>query len=226
MLKLPRKKKPAKTKQQIKSENEFSTHQKFLKKEQVLGFKKLLDENASESEIDNYLQKNIEIFTSVLHNYRTGHHGTIVLSQQSIRPKIKSKNQRGLIPDFLIGGDSSYGWEWYVLELKSSTQNIFTEKKDKVYFNSVINKGICQLLEYIDYCTENQTHLRDTFGLKNFREPNGILISGRESEFNNEHKKRLKGSWNRVNKGKLEIRSYDWILRNLDPFLELNEKSV
>ncbi len=222
MLKLPRKKIPAKTKEEVKFENVFETHQKFLKQDQVIGFKKLLDNNASETEIDKYLQNNIEIFTSVLHNYRTGHHGTIVLSQQSIRPKIKSKKQRGLIPDFLIGGDSSYGWEWYVIELKGTTQNIFTEKEDKVYFNSVINQGICQLLEYIDYCIENQAYLRDTFDLKNFREPSGILISGRELEFENEHKKRLKGAWNRVNKGKLEIRSYDWILRNLDPFLRLN----
>lgn len=222
MINLPRKKTPAKTMAEVKADNSFGTHQKFLKKEQVEGFQKLLNQNATELEIDKYLQENIEIFTSVLHNYRTGHHGSVVLSQQNIRPKIKSKNQRGLIPDFLVGGDSSYGWEWYVIELKGTTQSIFTEKENKVYFNAEINKGICQLLEYIDYCTENQSHLRDTFGLKNFREPNGILISGRESEFENEHKRRLKGAWNRINKGKLEIRSYYWILRNLNPFLELN----
>ena len=219
---LPRKRIPAKTKKEIKVENPLKTHQKFLKKGQVEGFEKLLKKGASETLIDEYLRENPEIFTSVLHNYRTGHHGSIVISQQNIRPKIKTTNQKGLIPDFLIGGDSSEGWSWFVIELKGTTQKVFTKKRNEVYFNSEINKGIFQLLEYIDYCSENQANLRDTFQLENFREPNGILISGRENEFEDEHKKRMKGAWNRINKGKLEIRTYDWILRNLNPMLGLN----
>ncbi len=67
-----------------------------------------------------------------------------------------------------------------------------------------MNKGVCQLLGDIDFCNENQDYLRHSFGLTNFREPNGILIAGRESEFNNDSdKKKMKGAWNRVSNGEL-----------------------
>ena len=211
-----------KTEAELKEETSYGTHQRFLTKKQAKGFEKLLNRNASETEIDNYLTKNPVIFTSALHNFRTGHHGTIVIPKQSIRPKIKTTQQRGLIPDFIIGGDSSSGWEWWVVELKGTQQNTFTKKDNDIYFNSEINKGICQLLEYIDFCNENQANLRDNFNLENFREPGGILISGREDEFSDEGKRRMKSAWNRATHGKLEIRTYDWILRNLNHMLELN----
>jgi len=42
------------------------------------------------------------------------------------------------------------------------------------------NKGVNQLVEYIDYCSKYQGKLRDEFKFKDFREPNGILILGTE----------------------------------------------
>ena len=222
-MKLPFRKKKSKIYNEVIFKYPLKADQKFLKKEQVNGFGKLLNKNSSETEIDNYLKNNPEIFTSLLHNYRIGHDDTLIIPQQTIRPKIKSINQKGLIPDYLIGGNNSNGWEWWVIELKGSQQNIFTKKNNEIYLSPEINKGICQLLSYVDFCNENQANLRDSFKLTNFREPNGILIAGRESELDNDSdKKKMKGAWNRVSNRKLEIRTYDWILRNLNHMLKLN----
>jgi len=73
---------------------------------------------------------------------------------------------------------------------------------------------VFQLLEYIDCCTEAQSYLRDQLRLTDFREPRGFLIMGRDREFeDNEHRQRMKAAWNRAVGGKLEIRSYDSLLR-------------
>ena len=60
------------------------------------------------------------------------------------------------------------------------------------------NKAILQLLTYLDFCTEHQAVLRDAFKLNNFREPRGILLIGRQREFDgSEERQRMKRIWNR-----------------------------
>lgn len=204
------------TKDELKSENEFSTHEIFITKDQIDEFDNLLAKGAGEKTIDEFLTANPEIFTSALHTYRTGHHRAIIIPKQEIKPRIKITDEKGLIPDFIIGGKNSDGWNWWVIELKGTTQTIFSESSNEIYFNTEINKGICQLLEYIDFCSENQSNLRDVFKLENFREPNGLIIAGRERELNDNIKKqKLKAAWNRINLGKLEIRTYDFLQQNL-----------
>lgn len=69
-------------------------------------------------------------------------------------------------------------------------------------------------MEYIDYASEKQSKLLEDFGLKNFREPKGLIIIGIEVEIiNDSRKQKLKSAWNRLNKGNLEIRTYDFLLR-------------
>jgi len=58
-------------------------------------------------------------------------------------------------------------------------------------------------------------------GLPDFREPNGLIIMGTEDEFKNIRKKKLKAAWNRLLPKRLEIRTYNWLLRQFQE----NDKS-
>lgn len=183
-------------------------------KKQIRELKELIDGNVSETEIHNYLERNRELFAFALYAFQTGHHATYVISKQNIKPHIKTDNSKGMIPDFLVGGENSDGITWWVIELKGVSDKVFTSDGEHVYFNSVTNKGVFQLLEYIDFCNENQSMLREVFGLKDFREPNALILIGNEEEFSDVRKKKMKAAWNRLNPKKLEIRTYSWLLRN------------
>lgn len=224
-MELPKEPTKPKTELEILAENPLATHETFLKKEQIEGFEKLLERNAGEKALDEFLTKNPAIFCAALNNFRTGHHGAIVIPKENIRASIKATPEKGLIPDFLIGGDSSNGWEWWVVELKGSDQSIFVQNTSETYFSTETNRGICQLLEYIDFCAEYQGILRDLYKLENFREPNGLLIVGREAEIKADPtKQRLKAAWNRLHREKLEIRTFDFIGRVLRPMYEIQSK--
>lgn len=224
-IELPIRRASPKTIEETKADNPFATHEMYLKDEQVNTFEELIKANSEETAIDRFLRDNPEIFTAALHNHRTGHHATCIIPKQSIRPHIQENGQRGLIPDFIVGGKSSDGWEWWVVEIKGANQTLFTQTKNETYFSSEINKGICQLLEYIDFCSEYQEVLRSVFRLQDFREPKGLLIAGREGEVtDNESKQKLKAAWNRVTKEKLEIRTYDWLTRSLRALLSYYKK--
>jgi hypothetical protein len=203
---------------------EALTHEIMITKNEVDSFEELIKNNSAEKIIDGFLVGHPSIFTIALDAYSTGHHGSWVFPKQMIRPRIREI--RGLIPDFLIGGKSSDGFSWWVVEVKGANETIFAiNNKDEIYFSGETNKGLCQLLEYVDFCSESQSNLRDSFKLQHFREPNGILLIGRDIELEDDKRKQnIKASWNRATNGKLEIRTYDWILRSLRPTFErLNE---
>ena len=130
---------------------------------------------------------------------------------------MRFNNQRGLIPDFIVGGKNSDGFQWWVIEIKSANQNLLRKNKnDEIYFTSEGNKGVSQLIEYIDYCRMYQSYLREIFKLKDFREPSGFLLIGTEHEFeNDEIKQSFKSAWNRLTKPNLEIRTYNSMTRKL-----------
>lgn len=206
------------TYEEIKKENPFSTHESFITEKQINDFEKLLSKDVNEKVMDSFLSKNSEIFTSVLHDRRTGNHIAIVIPKQILKSKISYLNEKGLIPDYIIGGKNSDGWEYWVVELKGPTQNLFSSTHSEIYFSPEINKGICQLLQYVDYCSEFQSHIRDCFKLQDFREPKGILIASREKEFSlSVSKQKLKAAFNKATHGSIEIRTYDLILRHLRP---------
>ena len=56
------------------------------------------------------------------------------------------------------------------------------------------NRGVLQLLEYIDVCAENQAYLRDQAGLKELREPKGLLLIGTQAELNDSRNRKTKSS--------------------------------
>lgn len=95
-----------------------------------------------------------------------------------------------------------------------------------LYFGSVANKAICQTIEYIDYCASAQAYLRDTLKLKDFREPKGFILIGREIEFSNDSRReKFKSAWNRFMGHKVEVRTYDSLLRWIVGVVEDREKS-
>lgn len=204
---------------------EFEYHDSFTTIEQFTAFDKIIRSNSGEKEIDDFITQNPEILTTILNHFRTGHNGGWVLPKLTLTPRIEHMYQKGMIPDFILGGNSSDGHEWWIVELKGANEEIvIIDKNERIRFADIVNKGICQLLEYIDFASEKQSNLRESFGLTNFREPNGLLIIGRENEFENNHRKqKLKSSWNRLNKGKLEIRTYDFLLREFRYALKRKE---
>ncbi len=188
---------------------EYYNYASEITRDQVNKLTELVESNSNETKIDSFLRENQTILTSPLDWGSTGHHGAWVLSQQTIRMNLTS-SKPGLIPDFIIGGRNSGGFSWWIVELKGANHKYFVEKGNHLKFSDQLNKGICQTLSYIDYCDEIQSFIRDQIGLNNFREPKGLILIGRSSEFEkNEQKRKLKSVWNRSYKSKLEIRTYD-----------------
>lgn len=192
---------------------EFHHSRREITHEQLTELGELVESRSGEKQIDRFIRDNPSVLTAALKFASTGHHGTWILSQQMIRPKLGTVKP-GLIPDFIIGGKSSDGFEWWVVELKGADAKLFTRKGGKLCPSHTLNKGICQLLTYIDYCDESQSILREQFRLTDFRQPNGLIIIGREEELDNDGQKRkLKSAWNKINATHLEIRTFDALLR-------------
>lgn len=205
-----------------KLSHEWPDSSKKIKKgtatqEQLKEFTYLIKNKASETDIHKFLEKNEVIFSFALKDFRTGHHGLWVYSKQEIRPKIKNRDIKGLIPDFIIGGENSNGHQWFVIELKGVNENIFkVDSSNNIGLSPIANNGLCQLIEYTDACCEIQSHLRDHFRMHDFREPKGILIIGSEDELKDKRKKKLKRALNNNFNKNFELRTYDWLLRNFE----------
>lgn len=193
-------------------------------KDQLDSLHKLIESSATEVELDTFLRNNLPVFACCLSFASTGHHGAWIIPQQYIRSPQKPI-LHGLKPDYIVGGQSSDGFFWYVVELKGANEQIFSTSEGRVYFSSSANKGVFQLLEYIDYCDEAQAYLRDTLRLKSIRRPRGLMLIGRELETQKDSNRvRLKAAWNRANRGTLEIRTYDALLRGIQRKITIGER--
>ncbi len=182
-----------------------------LTNEKVHYFKRLLDLNPTERIVDNFLNEHPELLIPIFSRYFSGNNGIWVFPQQVIRSCVRGI-QNGLIPNWIVCIENSDGLSWWILELKKPTQKIFSGAGRNWSFSSYVNKGISQLLRYIDFCTEHQSLLRDALKLKGFREPKGILIIGRFEEFREAiEKKKFKSIWNRLSPY-IQIRTYDFFI--------------
>jgi hypothetical protein len=193
---------------------EYRVAPKVMAELQQLALRELFDKNASETKVDSFLKKNPLFLANAMNFTSFGHHASYVIPQINIRPS--NPHQKGLKPDYVIGGKNSNGFEWYVIELKGVSDNLFVKrnKGKDIQLSATANKGICQLLRYIDFCAENQTNMRDSLKLANFREPKGFLIIGRENEFEDEDLQKMKRAFNYMFAGRIEIRTYDALLRS------------
>ena len=187
-------------------------HSSELTIERKEKLRKLLELNPNERQLDNFLN-DYPAFFIPLFTYYTSHHGIWVFPKQTIVPKVKGV-QNGLIPDWIICTETSDGYVWWIVELKSPKHRIFSGTGSNYGFSSYVTKGLSQLLRYIDFCTEHQSMLRDVLKLKYFREPRGILLIGRLSEYYESiRKKNLKSIWNRLSP-QIQIRTYEFLLFN------------
>lgn len=186
-----------------------------LKKETIDNLHRLIKKEAPETEIHIFLEENLQIFGYLLGAYNTANHGFTVYSKQEIIPHIKEKN-KGLIPDFIIGGENSDGWQWWIIEIKSPKDLIFSNTKSALHFSDIANKGICQLLEYVSISDKLQAHLRDHFGFKDFSNPKGILLIGTDDEFKNKQKQNIKKAFNDLMSKRFEIRTFSWLAREIE----------
>jgi len=189
-------------------ENFVSVHK--ITKKQFSKFNNLIEKGASETSIEKFLSSNKEVLALTAFLFTTGHHAAWIFPKQQIRPS--AQNGGGKIPDYILAGANSDGVSWYVLELKGANEKIFTKTGKNVYLSSIANKGICQLIQYIDISTKSQSYLRDELRFKNYREPKGILLIGTEDELDDSQSQSLKAAWNRLNKD-IQIISYSRLLQ-------------
>lgn len=188
---------------------EYDAHPSDAKAKHIKELIALIDANSSETVIDKYLAEHKELLTFIMSYYSTGHHRSWVIPKRTIKTKFYN-SEKGLIPDYILGGESTSGKEWFILELKGTNTKWFIEKQGEIYFSDTINKGIHQLIEYQHHCDKFQSKFRDEYKLTNFHAPKAILIAGRRSEFNgNERKKSVKKTWEKLLGNRLEIMTYD-----------------
>jgi hypothetical protein len=187
---------------------EFKTNPRFAKQKDIKQLIQLIEQNSSESKIDNYLAVHPELLAFIISHYSTGHHHTWVIPKKIIKTRF-GVLEKGLIPDYIVGGQSTSGREWFVIELKGANCKWFVEQRDLIYFTNTINKGIHQLIEYLDHCDTYQSKFRDEFMLDGFKKPKAILMAGRRLEFNTNRKKSIKKTWESLLGNRLEIVTYD-----------------
>ena len=192
---------------------------RFLLPREVVQLRRLVEANASETELDHFIRGEPNLLSSLLHFACTGHYGGMVYSQQTIRPSV-SGVQPGLVPDYLISGESSDGTSWWVLELKGPGEQIFSGRGRTLRLSDTANKGLLQIHQYIDFCTEHQSTLREALLLKNFSKPMGILLIGRESELLDPQRQQMKRSLG-GRTAPIQIRTWDSLLRSLEHKLAL-----
>jgi hypothetical protein len=197
-----------------------SQHEVTLR--QHTDLRRLVNAKASETEIECFLKENPQALALILGLFQTGHHASWVIPKQAIRARLGS-HKPGLIPDYLIAGANSDGVTWWVLELKGCEARAFSRSSSSHSLSPTANRGVVQLLEYIDVCSETQSNLRDQLGLKGFREPRGVLLIGTDDEYTETRRKKLKAAWNRY-MPKVQIRSYDALLREVETKLQHHSK--
>ena len=194
-------------------EREHYVREHDVKRDQFQAFKTLLAKPCGERQIERFLSSNKEAFVLLLSLFATGHHAAWVFPKIQLRPP--SDFPGGLIPDYVLAGANSSGVSWFIVELKSPNKRAFVKEGKRVFLSSDANKGICQLLNYIDLSSRSQSYLRDEIRLAGFREPTGVLLIGTEAESEDPDIKAFKGAWNRINP-KIQIRSFNAVLRQVE----------
>jgi len=193
---------------------------------QLEQFEFLLDKNSNETELHKFLRDNPSVLVNSLRVLRTGYDGAWVISQQLIRSSMGAI-QNGLIPDFIVGGCNPCCFSWFVLEFKGADQQMLSESNNYLYFSSTVNMAIGQVVEYIDYCASAQSFLRESLCLTYFMGVKGLIFVGRESEFSGDpRREKFKSAWNRIMGHKIEIITYDAILRYIRSEVEFKENRL
>lgn len=195
---------------------EYYVKPEQIEQSKIVVLSALLGPRATETLVDRHIQKYPALLGQCLNFTNYGHHGIWVVPQKLVDPGA-TPTRRGQRPDYLIGGKSSDGYQWMVVELKSPNAKLFSRAKDKrgtITLSKTANEGICQLLQYMSYCNTHQAYIRSHFKLTDLGTPRGILVIGRSAELEaDEQLRELRQSWNNSGSAPLTIRTYDAFLR-------------
>jgi hypothetical protein len=155
---------------------------------------------------------------------RVGHHGVWFTNKPQIRPPL-TNGKSGEIPDLLLAGRGSGGVEWFLVELKSPADTLFSKRSRT--FSTAANKGLNQLAEYLIYATKFQGSIREALEIREFANPRGILIIGTEEETSNDQElEQLKDFWCNKLQGAMIISSYTRILKRAQLQLERDRAAL
>jgi hypothetical protein len=155
-----------------KKENSTIWHDDVTQ-EQCAGLESLVNAKAGEQVIEKYFRDNKEVLELTVQMFPTGNHMSWIFPKKKIR-SASFDPTGGLIPDYLLAEANSGGVEWFMLELKGADKRAFAKSGKRVWLSADANKGVCQLLNYIDWASRDQAYLRDSLGLTGFREPKGV----------------------------------------------------
>lgn len=125
----------------------------------------------SEEAIQTFLTANPYLLQYVIPN--SGHHGTWAFPKKMIRTK-KTDGTPGLIPDYLIAGQSSLGYYWYIVEIKLASVQ-FANIRGKSYSRDA-NAGIAQCATYISHFTNYIETVRSNIGVADFITPKSAIL--------------------------------------------------
>lgn len=184
-------------------------------------FASILKAGASERVIEGFFKSAPEVLILLTSLFSTGHHAAWLYSKRQIRPAFGAVG--GLVPDYMLAGASSLGVTWFLLELKGPNQRAFVRHGKRISLTSAANRGVCQLINYIDHAARSQAYLRDELGLEGFREPKGILVIGTDAETKDDQIRAFKGAWNSMNH-RVQIRSYSALLREVEAKLRARKE--
>ena len=191
---------------------EFRTHESQITPDQLDEFETLICTRAREREMATFISANPALLTILLDFSRAGHHDAWVIPRKAIRARLPAEPS-GAVPSFIVGGKSSGGIAWIAVELKGADSELFTGRGEGLQFSAPANVGVCHLLESIDWCRKEQKSLREEVQLHGLTQPKGYLLIGAEEEFCDTRRQEMKGAWNRLMAGTLQIRTYDALLR-------------
>lgn len=113
--------------------------------DQILGFKEVLKVATAERPIQEYLERNKELFMCLM---RTGH-GNWLFPQPSLLGHF--------VPDFLYAAGNSGGLSWTYVELESPEHIPFTQKGE---FRNALNKAIGQIQDWREMVGDNIRSIR------------------------------------------------------------------
>jgi hypothetical protein len=194
-------------------DRQYWVSQHAVQREEYEAFRMLIEAKSSETAIEKHLKAHPMLLAQLVSLFSTGHHGSWLFPKHQLSPPTGMTG--GLIPDYVAAGANSDGLSWYVLELKGANHLAFSRQGKRVFLSPEANRGVCQLLNYIDAASRSQSYLRDELKLAGFREPTGILLIGTKNESNEPEVREFKAAWNRAHP-QLQIQSYSRLLRLIE----------
>lgn len=178
-------------------------------KEHIKEYGTLLDSNAPEEHIHQFLATHTYFFNGIVR----------VFSGLPIYSKVKLGAEYEM--DFCYMDPNSSGPEWNLIEIERPGYKLFTKSGNQT---KELTHAIGQVQKWHDWIDSNKSYAEKLMPLIKYQK--GIVVIGRQSEvINNSH---LKNRLKRINydyRGSIEVRTFDSLLRAAESILYLANKN-